>query len=213
MVWRHVLSPRSLLKDWRKLLRLASASIHERKSHYKPTCALMEKRKEKYDIATELSLSNLFFSSVLRLLIYQKAIRIPQEQQKYVWYVNVYSNPLFCNALFCLSCFLVSIAKKKTILYFFWWKESIRRVYIWDKHWKFIDMILIIIVIETQVTDLYQYSKIWVLLHNMELQLGYFVCMMKYFLTAKFGTIWLAYEWWCLVSQASMNWNYIMQMM
>ena len=165
MVGRHVLSPWSLLKDWRKLLRLASASIHERKSHYKPTCALMEKRKEKYDIATELSLSNLFFSSVLRLLIYQKAIRIPQEQQKYVWYVNVYSNPLFCNALFCLSCFLVSIAKKKTILYFFWWKESIRRVYIWDKHWNFIEIILIIIVIEipiyTNIARFEFYYIIW----------------------------------------------------
>ena len=108
-----------------------------------------EKRKIRYCNRTESFKS--FFSSVLRLLIYQKAIRIPQEQQRYVWYVNVYSNPLFCNALFCLSCFLVSIAKKKTILYFFWWKESIRRVYIWDKHWKFIDMILIIIVFETQV--------------------------------------------------------------
>ena len=99
MVWRHVLSPWSLLKDWRKLLRLASASIHERNSHYKPTCALMEKRKEKCDVATEPSLSNLV-SFVLKLLIYQKAIRIPKEQYRYVWYVNDYFNPLFCNAFF-----------------------------------------------------------------------------------------------------------------
>ena len=122
-----------------------------------------EKRKIRYCNRTESFKS--FFSSVLRLLIYQKAIRIPQEQQKYVWYVNVYSNPLFCNALFCLSCFLVSIAKKKTILYFFWWKESIRRVYIWDKHWKFIDMILIIIVIEipiyTNIARFEFYYIIW----------------------------------------------------
>ena len=152
--------------------------------------ALWWRREKKNTILQQNRVFQILFASVLRLLIYQKAIRIPQEQQRYVWYVNVCSIILFCNAFFWLNCLVVSIAKKKTILYFFWWKESIRRVYIWDKHWKFIDIILIII----YRFDLYQYKKIWVLLHNMELQLGYFVCMMKYFLTAKFGTIWLAYE-------------------
>ena len=60
-----------------------------KESHYKPTCALIKQRKEKYDVATEPSLSNLV-SCVFKLLIYQEAIRIPKEQYRYVWYVIIH---------------------------------------------------------------------------------------------------------------------------
>ena len=131
MVWRHVLSPWSLLKDWRKLLRLASASIHERKVITNQR-ALWWRREKKNTMLQQNQVFQIF-SCVLRVLIYQKAIRIPKEQCRYVLYVNDYFNPLFCNAFFWLKCFLVSIAKKKKLFYYFWWRESIKWVYIWDK--------------------------------------------------------------------------------